>query len=385
MKKKELALLMAVTLMAAWIPIPAYGANSRTEESGSREEQKETASALEFYSTVLKVPEQPELEVLTLEKAIEKAMKYSSSIRNSKRDLEELQKERDKAAEKWTYSSTNSLSEIMSILSYDTQLVNSQLSQEVTRAKLENSMKSAYISIINAERKLALNEMELQNSKNALTILSKKADLGLVTEQELENETLSYEKKKTEMETLQKSLDQAYISLNALIGEDSSKRYQVSLEPIYEQFSFKGDLETYITNCLANNSNIKQKENAWNLAKEKLKLFSIESGQSYTSLQNDVSTSSLSYRDAKTELETSIRSTYNNITNLEQSYSNNLKELEVLKKDFIIAETQHQRKLITDLELEKARYSVASMENTILGQIYEHMLLVEQFENSDLL
>lgn len=375
MKKKYIPMLLAVIFL--WNTVPAYSA----QQSAGEIEMAISG----FKPSILTIEVQEDAEILTLEKAIEKALKYSSTMRNSKRDMEELQKNRDDAAEKWVYSSSNSLAEIMNLLSYDTQLTNSQLSQEVTKAKLENTMKSAYISIINTERELALKELELKNSAMEIAIAETKEKLGLITTQELLNQQLSYEKMETEIENTQKSLEEAYISLNALLGEESSKVYQLSLDPIYEKFEFKGDLESYINTALSTNSNLKQKKNSAELAEQKLKIYSIESGQSYTSLKNDVSTTSLSYRDAKTDLETSIRSAYNNIAALEKSYENNLKELEALKANLEVTKTKWDRKLITDLEMKQAEYKIASMENTILNQIYEHMLLADKFENSDLI
>lgn len=349
----------------------------------------QTEETNQSFYTVLKQEQKEGAEQLTLENAVEKAVKYASSVRNSKRELELLQKNRDELAEQYTNSvyqnNQDNFSILNSLLQYDTNLANSTLSQSVQEESVKYAMKKAYVGILDAEREIVLKKMSAANSEKELAVAEKKQQLGLITEKELETQRLSYEKSITDIENQNKSVDSSYVSLNVLLGEDTEKEYQLSLSPDYEEFVFKGDLESYINVCLSSNSNLMQKKNSLEYAEERLNRYSTADGDSYKTLENNVSTASLAYRDAKANLEKSIRSTYDSITTLEKSYENNLKELSVLKGNLDVAEKKYELKLLTDIELENARLAVASMESTILGQIYEHMLLVEQFNNSDLL
>ena len=89
--------------------------------------------------------------------------------------------------------------------------------------------------------------------------------------------------------------------------------------------------------------------------------------------------------DTRLNLKEKIQNCYDNIIKLETNYQNNLLELETLKQQYSIAQKKYELEQCTELDVLKAKQSVAEKESEIIGQMYEHMLLMEQFENSYLL
>ena len=59
--------------------------------------------------------------------------------------------------------------------------------------------------------------------------------------------------------------------------------------------------------------------------------------------------------------------------------------METLKQQLTITQKKYELQQNTELDVLKAEQSVAEKESEIISQIYEHMLLIEQFENSYLL
>ena len=59
--------------------------------------------------------------------------------------------------------------------------------------------------------------------------------------------------------------------------------------------------------------------------------------------------------------------------------------METLKQELTIVQKKYELKQNTELDVLKAKQNVAEKESNIISQMYEHMLLMEQFENSYLL
>ncbi len=347
----------------------------------------ETASAAyyEEFNSVMGIQENSETEVLTLDTAIEKALKNNTNLKMTNAELELNEDERDDLYNDFIYKGTDGFSELLSIIKYDINRANSLMNYEQQKASVENSMKSAYVTLLNAERSLALEEMALKNDEAELVISRKKATLGMISSQELSESELSYLKSKAALSEKEKSLEEAYASFNVLIGENSDKRYKLVLEEDFTPLQMDTSIDSYITRKLTSSTNIKQKENNLELAEKQLDMFYANGSASYASLENSVTNASLSLKDAKEALKNSIRSCYNEIMTLESNYSNNLSQLEILKTKYETTKKKYELNMATELEVKQAQYEVANMQSTIIGQIYEHMLLAEQFENVDLL
>lgn len=332
-------------------------------------------------NTILKVEEREGSEILTLDKAIEKAKRNSSALKKTNSSIEASDEERSSIYNTFIYStSENNLAAIISLLKFDASYSNTVRTQAVQIETLENTMTKTYIEIINAERALALEKMALKNAQNNLAVDKVKVKLGLIGEQEYSNQELTYKKSEASIDKKEKAIDEAYTSLNILIGEDSTKKYQLSLEPVYTELVLPGDLESYINVKISTDPNVKEKETALQLAEDNLKYYNTSSSESYAALNNNINDASLSLRDEKKNLEEKIREYYNSIMTLESEYKNNLEQMDILKKQLETAQKKYDMNLITEIELNDTIYKVAELESTITGQIYEHMTLLLQFE-----
>ena len=56
-----------------------------------------------------------------------------------------------------------------------------------------------------------------------------------------------------------------------------------------------------------------------------------------------------------------------------------------MKKNLEITKAQYEMGKVSEIELKRAYNNVASMENTIIKQIYEHNQNMKKFENIDLM
>ncbi len=372
--------------MIAFLLIGAMSANSVTVFAQEATEEYVASEDTLGFLTVLQIPEKKDAIELTLEEATQKALSRSTALKTSNMDLnisaEKLEDEENSIAGGHTFE------QLLNYIKQNASYATSKLNQQVTEESVKFSLKQVYIEIINKEREIALTKMSLKTAEKELLIARTKQKLGLISEQELKNQELSYQKTLASVEQEEIAVQNAYRSLAELIGMDIDENYQLTLEPVYEPLELKVTLDTYITSKINTDPNIKQQQINVDTATSEAKFTHASVPESATADQeadNSVAKAELTLSDQKSSLRTKLQNCYDNIIQLETSYQNNLTELETLKQQLAIAEKKYQLQQNTELEVLEAKQNVAAKESEIIGQMYEHMLLLEQFEYSYLL
>lgn len=338
------------------------------------------------FITVLETPQKQNAIELTLEEATQKALTRSTTLKNNNMDLniseQKLEDEENNIANGHTFQ------QLLQYIKQNADYASSKLSKEVTEENVKFSLKQVYIDIINKEREIVLLEKSIQNTEKELLITKTKSKLGLISEQELQSQLLNYQKALENVQQQQMNVQTAYQSLAKLIDVDVDKNYQLILEPVYEPLEMELSLETYIKSKINTDPNIKQKQINLDTVTAEAKFTHSSVPDTVTAdeeADNSVAKAELSLSDEKANLKTKIESCYDSIIKLETNYQNNLLELETLKQQLTITQKKYELQQNTELDVLKAEQSVAEKESEIISQIYEHMLLIEQFENSYLL
>lgn len=338
------------------------------------------------FITVLEIPQKQNAIELTLEEATQKALTRSTTLKNSNMDLniseQKLEDEQNYIAGGHTFQ------QLLQYIKQNAEYTSSKLNREVTEESVKFSLKQVYIDIINKEREIVLLEKSIQNTEKELLIAKTKSKLGLISEQEIQNQLLNYQKALENVQQQQMNVQSAYQSLAKLIGVDIDKNYQITLQPVYEPLEMELSLETYIKSKINTDPNVKQKQISLETVTAEAKFTHSSVPDSATAdeeADNSVAKAELSLSDEKANLKTKIENCYDSIIKLETNYQNNLLELETLKQQLTIAQKKYDLQQNTELDVLKAEQSVAEKESEIISQVYEHMLLIEQFENSYLL
>lgn len=333
------------------------------------------------YSSV-----QSETSELSFDDAVKKAVRYSKELKNIEENT--VIAEEDAVSTRQSVVTASETSDIVDLAVKLKETLNKveqyKMSSDVEKASIEYSVADFFVSVINSEKSVELYEKELELKKRNIEISATKAKLGKISQNEYDNEVLEYNKKLKEIENLEMELEEAYIQLNKVLGEsDFNKKYNLSWNVSYEELG-EANLDGVITRALGNCYSIKEKEDAVTLAKYNL--------NSYTSDENNKITKQYSYNkavrsleDAKISLKQKIITTYNSIIKIENEYKANIIELENMKKQLEIKFVQLRLNKITQIEYDEYVYDIESLENTLKKQIYNHTLLVMQFENPDLL
>ena len=331
--------------------------------------------------TELEIPVKTDAVVLTLEEATQKALAHSTTLKNSNMDLQ-ISEQKLESEEK-NIAGGHTFQQLLNYIKQNANYTTSKLSQEVAQEGVKFSLKQVYIEIINKEREIAFTKQSIKNTEKELLIAKTKVKLGLISEQEWNNQELNYQKTITNVQQQEIAVKNAYQSLAQLINMDT-ENYQLTLEPVYEPLTLEMTLDTYIKGKINTDPNIKQKQISLETAESEAKFTHATVPETTTAdeeADNSVAKAELSLSDEKANLKTKIESCYDSIIKLETNYQQNLKELETLKKQLLITQKKYELKQNTELDVLKAKQSIAEKESEIIGQIYEHMLLMEQFEN----
>lgn len=325
--------------------------------------------------------------ILTVEDAVAKAVKYSHELKNLEENAALNEENINNVHDQLIYSEETT--EIMNLsvklkeLRYQTE--NYTMNSEIEKQNIELSVIKFFTSVLNAEEAIKLYDESIKLQEQELKISEVKVNLGLLSKSEYDSQNLAYKKSLAERASKEVELNEAYISLNKVMGDDFDKKYNIVLDLEYSPLE-NVNLDFEINKALAVNQSIKEKENALEIARYDLDTYSsLTSSDTKEAKEVKLSQTSRSLTDEKTNLKEKMINTYNSIIKNETEYNSNIMELENMKKELEIKKVKYNLDKITQLELAQYEYEIKQLENKIQQQIYNHEILKIQFNNTNLL
>lgn len=248
------------------------------------------------------------------------------------------------------------------------------------------SVKSAEIAVLSKKDELrytlktALNNARTTSS--AVTLA--KRDYDLQVEINRQN-NLKYENGLLSRYEMEKSDESLKGKLNALgIKESEAKgsiiildnllklgaenygfvtNYDIKLEPLADR-----DLDAHIKDILNNSPDIFNLKQAVNYAETGLKYFVFNTGGTpYEAEKLDVTNAKQNLSAAQEATEKSLRTMYEQLTQIEKSYEALTLERSKLQKDYEVAKANRQAGLITDLTVQQLEFAMDSLEHQMLS------------------
>ena len=330
-----------------------------------------------------------EIDVLNFRDAVKKAIEYSGTLKSY--DEENEITKREISGTKLNFVSSETPEQISNLAiqlkELYAKLEKNKLSANDEKEAIEFSVLSFFINTINAENNLKLYEEELTLKEKKLKISETKLKYGKISKNDYENEQIEYKNLIKEKEELQNLIDDSYVSLNKVLGNNLNIIYNLDLgeEILYDKIG-EVNLDSEITLAIDRNNSIRSQRETVDIAKYSLSLFISGTGNDTREAKIVNYNKELrNLEDQKTTLKENITKNYNEIIKLENEYDSNIAELENLKKQLQIKELNLKLGKITAIEIEEHKYENKKLENTMQEQIYQHELLMRKFKNSALL
>lgn len=327
---------------------------------------------------------------LTVDQAVSKAIANSNTIKTlqeSKETSEDSQDDLTFAFENTEdYASNLSLTIQMKKLRVALQQYDENT--EVAKQKIDYSVRSIFYGIKEAQNGIELYNESMKVQADQLKIAEVSLKLGQMSQSEYDAKVKDYKLAESNKETLQTSIDNAYTSLNELMGTNANQTYNIIFDDVaYDLMPENVSVEGKINYALAVNQTVKDKKDSADVAKYALDRYNsqYDSTSNYKESLYSYTQASRALQDAKNSLTTSVKSNINSIKNLEQTYKDNETKLENMRSTLKVYETQLSLGQTTQIVVDAYKLSIKEIENSQQTNIYNHDLLMRQFNNPNLL
>lgn len=327
---------------------------------------------------------------LTVDQAVSKAIANSNTIKTlqeSKETSEDSQDDLTFAFENTEdYASNLSLTIQMKKLRVALQQYDENT--EVAKQKIDYSVRSIFYGIKEAQNGIELYNESMKVQADQLKIAEVSLKLGQMSQSEYDAKVKDYKLAESNKETLQTSIDNAYASLNELMGTNANQTYNIIFDDVaYDLMPENVSVEGKINYALAVNQTVKSKKDSADVAKYALDRYNsqYDSTSNYKESLYSYTQASRALQDAKNSLTTSVKSNINSIKDLEQTYKDNETKLENMRSTLKVYETQLSLGQTTQIVVDAYKLSIKEIENSQQTNIYNHDLLMRQFNNPNLL
>jgi outer membrane protein TolC len=206
----------------------------------------------------------------------------------------------------------------------------------------------------------------------------------MVSQNDYETAKNSYAKLVNDRDAKEVAIDNAFVSLNKAMNRDLTKRYQLSLELRYVPMA-NVSLTSVITYSLQQSPDVKKRRSDADVAAYQLETYySTDGGTSRETMEIRALQADRAVGETISQIEQTLTTLYNELRNLETSYTTNKLELENMYQQLALREKQLEVGKLTQLDVDSYKYQIARMEETIRNQAYNHALKLAQFQNPNL-
>lgn len=344
------------------------------------------------------VVEEPQpLPTLTEEEALKKAKKHSPDLRSVQSTADFLQETKEDIWDmagffnpvtnydykQWVDPGWYAVN--AAIFKTATGMEQNKYGEQITQMALEMTVKSSFISILQAQNNLELVRKNAEMQEKLYQQGKVKHELGLLSQYQLDQLEIAAEKARDAEVQLLDSLEQLYIKLNDLMGEKTDARFTYVYDVEYQPYEMSRSMEMYLADKTKNEPSIKLLELNVETAKFNQNYLSIADTGSSAQRDLDMDTANRALKTAKTNMELAIRNAYLQIGQLETAYASAQADLSKAKADYRAAQINLQAGNVTATTVEQAKLGVLQAENALKELAYNHEMLIYTFEHPSLL
>jgi outer membrane protein TolC len=318
-------------------------------------------------------------EAMTYEKAINTALENSKTLKGKELDLEKAEELYDNA-----YLTPGNYNPVLIKTKdgYQTSKEWAEKSVDMTKESIEYQVRNAMDSINTLKREIAVKKFEINTNQEKLRIGKLKEENGVESGFNLDMLTKSQDQLSKEAENLQLSLNDAYLTLNNLLGLGQNERYLTQ-----EDISYKPlgdiDIDNIVNDQLNSDPYIWYYQQQIDSAKLGLKLYEYNtSGDTYKAKEIDVATADNDLKQLKQSLEETLRSRYNQIKELEKKYDIQKINLEKAQKSLEVVQKKYDLGMAIKADVQDAELQVEQLNYSQKSLAMQHEQLVKTLYKS---
>lgn len=331
---------------------------------------------------------------LTLEDALNIALQNNPTIEQAKLKLEKSEVEYDKGKSfirkneddiknKYGENSTTYLEQITkNKISNDLSWEISQKEYLGTVDKQKKEVEKMYFNVLHAQKSLEIQEENLKLAKDFYENTKQKFEIGTVTETDVSNSELNYQKSKKDFLLAQNNLESTKMSLNIILGYDVMNELILIDELDYESFE-NTDIIKNIDKALEYRTDLLNSQLSYEMKKIDFEVVS----RRYPEIVFEYREKEISFKEAEKTLENTkkiiemdVRNKYSSVENKYESIKISQRSVELAQKVFdnTILSYNIGKALLTDVQ--QAQIKLHS-ENLVLAQdILDYNIAILEFD-----
>jgi outer membrane protein len=325
-----------------------------------------------------------EEKVITLDQAIDMAIKHSNSIKQKEYDIEKGEEYLKAALSNLSIPSGQAEPQVAAAW---TAALNAQIglqmakeSKKVEEDRIALDVFNNYTEVLSANQSLKLAELKYEKVKKDWQIALLSYDCGAISQSQLKLAEYGQKTAQASYELSKKEVEKAYQNFNSLIGLSLSER-PLLLDGIEYTPIDIVDLDHEIARIMDKNPAIWLAEQQVELAEIQLDLYNWADPlrEPYEVKKIDIEKAKLTATDGKQLMKNSLYSLHKGIVRLEDSYAIACEALKMAQEDFRVKEVQYELGMLSKQDYMASKLALTEAENNLNKIVYQHESLIQTF------
>lgn len=328
-------------------------------------------------STALAAQEE---QTLTLQQAIDKSYKSSLTLSAAKKSLDLAEIQQEQTISQMSLSTlTASKVESAQKASLNYQVASKTYDQ--TKEKVAYDTTKKYFAVQQALADLELAKLAFQKASQDIGIARITAGVGLSTNASVMSTDSAYTQAKTNLESAENTLKNAYSLFNDAVGLNMADRPVLNeAVPEFRNMNLS-DVNVEISQAVTSNTDVwKAQMNA--LIAENNANMVLYTGEYYPYQQQEITVkqAQLTVQSTETQVAQSIEQMFYQVKNMEEAYKTGIKSRNALAEALRVKKLMYDVGVAIKNDVTAAELSLATAENALDDTRYSHSLLAIAFE-----
>ncbi|HHV61268.1 MAG TPA: TolC family protein [Firmicutes bacterium] len=314
---------------------------------------------------------------LTLQQAVELALKQGSAIRLASLDLRDAE-----VTHKQAMADQLLTPSVLAALSAETAWVVAQRNYEMAKADIATQVEQAYYDVLKAERGLVLAQENLERAKDQLKTVESKFKLGMVAQIDVIAAEAEVASAEANQSRAQANLALARMKFNRVIGVALDSPVKLTSQFSYDPIPL--DLEKAIQYSLSHRLEIKKAEDAVALKKKEVEVYNNDFTPPLVLEKSQIGLDAAQeeLEDTKANIILEVRQNFENLKDAERQVPLQEKALAKVKESLRIAKARYDAGVITAMELADAQRAVYQAETDYLQAMFDYNVARAKFYKS---
>ncbi len=258
------------------------------------------------------------------------------------------------------------------------------VNEEMVKDGVELALKSYVNNIKTTQSQIELLDASVKLGQENIENMELKNKLGYESDYNLQTAKTTQLKNESNLEVLKLNMDNQKQALKTLLGVDAGQDIYVESEVTFDALN-DVSIEQYVDRKRETDPSIKTLKNDVFLAEYKERTNAAYDSESEIGVRNELNTAKRNLADSQDTLENNIRTTYNNIKQLEENNKTLLRAVEQAKADYNSAVTSYKAGMATEYQVKQAKLGILSAEKDVEDNAMNYDLLTFTFDRPYLL